>query len=386
MRYNYTDFEFTNNPYTDYPQSAISDTNWLKYHSTAGDFSNSNTIKRQVLPAGNVKSIIQSNNIPSTYITDFNTVTLRNINIKKTNFYIFGSRAYYDPQILSRYYVLKECHMFSDNEYWINRTTRLKSKGNYIMAVRSDYDIPIGFIGQKDRAITVKSNSPITFTDNIRNNSLDAKFTVETPKNGSITQLDGTKIFGNKLDLQTQGNISGINVTSLDESKPVNIIAKTGGNIDINVTGDIFIDNIMKISKDRLSKNTVDLTATGNIKMEEAPRRHFEGDKINLTSKNGKIEVNGIEPGYNPIADDPTSASLNASAYGDIYIKSVSDNLRIGQIKSTTGNVTIHAYGRLIDVTGDQSTSIANEQISEKIDRWVNTGLIAGPDRNNEYI
>ena len=161
MRYNYTDFEFTNNPYTDYPQ------------------------------------------IPSTYITDFNIVTLRNVNIKKTNFYIFGSRAYYDPQILSRYYVLKECHMFSDNEYWINRTARLKSKGNYIMAVRSDHDIPIGFIGQKDGAITVKSNSPITFTDNIRNNSLDATFTVETPKNGSITQLDGTKIFGNKLDLQT---------------------------------------------------------------------------------------------------------------------------------------------------------------------------------------
>ena len=252
---------------------------------------------------------------------------------------------------------------------------QLKYKGTYVASMRADYPIEIGFIGKKDGSITVTSKGGVTLTDTIRGNSAGAKLSVNSSKD--VAQKNVVDVYSNNANLEASGDIKGIKITALDEQKPVEFSAKTNGDINATITGKVNLGDVK-------AKNVADLTATGDIT--QSGGKTVKSDRIDLTSKNGTVKAN-VETGRQSIGNDPLSASLNVSAYGNIDITQNQNDLRIGRIKSTTGDVKISApSGRLIDALPGNAETLNSEDIDERIQKWIDTGLIAGADRNNAHI
>lgn len=155
--------------------------------------------------------------------------------------------------------------------------------------------------------------------DTIRNNGSGANLNVSGK---DIAQKSGVNIYGNHANFDASGSVTGINITALDEKKPIAFSAKASkGSIDATLTGGANLGNVT-------SKSQIDLTATGDITMQNS-NALIKSDKINLTSKYGKIAA---------LVNTP---DLNATAYGDIDFRSNND-LRIGMIESQNGDVTLN--------------------------------------------
>lgn len=294
---------------------------------------------------------------------------------QKYDFKFGGDAPVVDYKVLNRSFYRTERKLFKDNDYRIMWDEQRKYKGTYVASIRADYPIDIGFIGKKDGSITVSGNGGVTLTDTIRNNSAGAKLSLNSGK--GITQKNGVDVYSNNAILDASGDLKGINITALDDQKPVEFSAKTKGNIDASITGKLNLGDVS-------AKSTVDLTATGDIM--QSGGKTVKSDRIDLTSKNGSVKAN-VETGRQSVGDDSLSASLNVSAYGNIDITQNQNDLRIGRIKSATGDVKIAApSGRLIDALPGNANTLSGEDIDERVRKWIDTGLIAGADRNNAHI
>lgn len=294
---------------------------------------------------------------------------------QKYDFKFGGDASVIDYKVLKRSFYRTERKLFKDNDYRIMWDEQLKYKGTYVASMRADYPIDIGFIGKKDGSITITGKGGVTLTDTIRNNSSGAKLSVNSSKD--VTQKNVVDIYSNNANLEASGDLKGIKITALDEQKPVEFSAKTNGDIDATITGKVNLGDVK-------AKNVADLTATGDIT--QSGGKTVKSNRIDLTSKNGAVTAN-VETGRQTVDDDPLSASLNVSAYGNIDITQNQNDLRIGRIKSTTGDVKITApSGRLIDALPGNANTLSGEDIDERIQKWIDTGMIAGADRNNAHI
>ena len=323
-----------------------------------------------------------------------------------------------------------------DNAWWkyydtttINFTKSEGTRYTYDARIKADNPIDIKFIGkdagQSTINVTAKGTGNIELAGNIGNTKLyentvgdvtnrTEKGTVNiTAENGAIMQTGGS-LYGSDINLAARKDITGIDIVAGDNVNLSAVQVDFAGNtntaleqnqIDLIVNaaygakGNVQLGNIGAATKDgnvfkAMDGNTgltglVDITTTGSEgNITQASNASIVGDRINLTSNNGGIygskNADGttslkVYAGQQPVGLDTLDASINAKAQGDINLEQTSGNMRLGQVISTNGDVTLTINnGDLVDAlpyaTSERGT------IDDMLARWKSIGLIDGSE------
>lgn len=251
----------------------------------------------------------------------------------------------------------------------------------YVASVKADRDIDIGFIGKDSGNVNVISNGSLSFDGKLGSTANGSINLVSN--NGSITQT-GVNMVSDNISLKAKTGINNIGVTSVTDNVKLTATNEKSGNIDITVSssygkaGNALVNSIINQGTGKIN-----LTADGNINQaKDSTGAAIAGSRINLVSNNGSIGNDGglkVKAGTNVVdATDSLSASLNATAKYDIDLTQTEGDMRVGQIKSRQGNVTITvANGNVIDALPDGEV-IDRGDTEALIQKWKDLGLITG--------
>lgn len=258
------------------------------------------------------------------------------------------------------------------------------STQTYMSSVKADHAIDIGFIGQTNGTIDINSNSNIALNGSLKNNNSLGSTTINS-STGSIVQNGGI-IHSDNVNLNAVTGIKNINISSIGNNINLNAVTKNG-DISIGTTaglkdGKLTQGNLV-LNKVTTGSGTVDLSAYGNITQKNSNDVSVKGNRINLNSTLGGIDL--IVQGGTEVTStgDSLSNSINAKAKNNISLTQATGDFRIGTVESEEGDITINVKnGSLVDAlpTGEMQTDYSTE---DKIERWKELGLIAGSE---EYL
>lgn len=249
----------------------------------------------------------------------------------------------------------------------------------YVASVKADNPIKIGFIGHDNGNINVNSNGSVDIKGKLAS-TVGGSINL-TSNNGSITQ-NGVNMVSDNVNLLAQTGINNIGITSIGDTVNLSATNNKSGDIDITVAGaygkagNVLVGSIVNSGNDE-----VHLTADGNIN-QKGNDASIIGKRIDLSSINGAIGSNGtlqIKAGTEVVdATDSLSASINANAKGNINLTQTEGDMRVGQIKSEHGDVTINVTeGNVVDALPDGEI-IDRGDTDALIQKWKDLGLISG--------
>ena len=249
----------------------------------------------------------------------------------------------------------------------------------YVASVKADNPINIGFIGHDNGNINVNSNGSVDIKGKLAS-TVGGSINL-TSNNGSITQ-NGVNMVSDNVNLIAQTGINNIGITSIGDTVNLSAANNKSGDIDITVAGaygkagNVLVGSIVNSGNDE-----VHLTADGNIN-QKGNDASIIGKRIDLSSINGAIGSNGtlqIKAGTEVVdATDSLSASINANAKGNINLTQTEGDMRVGQIKSEQGDVTINVTeGNVVDALPDGEI-IDRGDTDALIQKWKDLGLISG--------
>ena len=249
----------------------------------------------------------------------------------------------------------------------------------YVASVKADNPINIGFIGHDNGNINVNSNGSVDIKGKLAS-TVGGSISL-TSNNGSITQ-NGVNMVSDNVNLLAQTGINNIGITSIGDTVNLSAANNKSGDIDITVAGaygkagNVLVGSIVNSGNDE-----VHLSADGNIN-QKGNAASIIGKRIDLSSINGAIGSNGtlqIKAGTEVVdATDSLSASINANAKGNINLTQTEGDMRVGQIKSEHGDVTINVTeGNVVDALPDGEI-IDRGDTDALIQKWKDLGLISG--------
>ena len=249
----------------------------------------------------------------------------------------------------------------------------------YVASVKADNPINIGFIGHDNGNINVNSNGSVDIKGKLAS-TVGGSINL-TSNNGSITQ-NGVNMVSDNVNLLAQTGINNIGITSIGDTVNLSAANNKSGDIDITVAGaygkagNVLVGSIVNSGNDE-----VHLTADGNIN-QKGNAASIIGKRIDLSSINGAIGSNGtlqIKAGTEVVdATDSLSASINANAKGNINLTQTEGDMRVGQIKSEHGDVTVDVTeGNVVDALPDGEI-IDRGDTDALIQKWKDLGLISG--------
>ena len=249
----------------------------------------------------------------------------------------------------------------------------------YVASVKADKTINIGFIGHDNGNINVNSNGSVDIKGKLA--STAGGSINLTSNNGSITQ-NGVNMVSDNVNLIAQTGINNIGITSIGDTVNLSAANHKSGDIDITVAGAYGkAGNVLVASIVNSGNDEIHLTADGNIN-QSGNDASIIGKRIDLSSINGAIGNSGklqIKSGTEVVdATDSLSASINANAKGNINLTQTEGDMRVGQIKSEQGNVTINVTeGNVVDALPDGEI-IDRGDTDALIQKWKDLGLISG--------
>lgn len=257
--------------------------------------------------------------------------------------------------------------------------------------LKADYDIGIDFIGDGKGDISVTSGGDMTLAGNISNASVvDENSQIVGKGSVSLTSQNGA-ITGNGIinsddvNLKAAGDIN-VNHAAIGSGAAVNIASDNG---DIHFTsskGDLAIEQAVTGGANPITAETgsVYLEAAGSILDAHTSGDYaVKGQRIDLVSKTGSIGTEDtaltILGGSELYSSDTMASSVNASAAGDIVLTQTDGNMRLGTIVSTGGDAVLTVEdGSFVDAHPSENSSSSSAQ--DKIDRWIESGLISEAD------
>jgi len=212
---------------------------------------------------------------------------------------------------------------------------------------RADRPITINFIGEAEADIAVNSNygGRILIEGPIRNTTGTTTLTTNT----SIIQTNKDEAIQGRKVVLTAGTgatntISDARV-NLSEVGIFSLVATAGGNISITETfGTMAVDKVISSSGDtKLTSQDGIIVASGTS---QSPL--IQGQSITL---DGGVGTLGASTKFLKLNSGTTTTSkLAATAAGDIFLEEISGNLRINQVISTLGSVSLTiSNGTLVD-------------------------------------
>lgn len=316
--------------------------------------------------------------------------------------------------------------------YW---TEASGTRDTYDASIKADNPIHVKFIGKdaNDGKIDISSNTGIEMTGNIGNTKLYETKTNDqvtsrlekgtvtiSSRDGSLLQSGGA-LYGENIQLAAAKNIQDINIVAGDvvnlsavqDATGKDFLEQNGINITVNAgylaKGNVVLGNMGSVTAETkdgqitykpLEDSTgvtglVDIRTTGSegtISQKDGAVR-IVSDRINLTSTNGSMygqkQADGIYTalkvyaGQQPIGLDTLDASVNAKAKGNISLEQTSGDMRIGQIISTDGDVSLTvAKGSVVDALPYVSNDRGDAD--DLLARWRSLGLIDGNEEMQE--
>ncbi|MFM8188319.1 MAG: hypothetical protein ACKN85_07560, partial [Pirellula sp.] len=227
---------------------------------------------------------------------------------------------------------------------WVNET-KADQIGTH--SFRADRPITINFIGETEADVTVNSTSGgrILIEGPIRNTTGTTTLNSST----SIIQTNKDEAIQGRKVVLTAGTGSSHTITdarvNLSEVGLFSLLATAGGNITITETlGAMAVDKVISTS------GSTKLTAQDGITVASSTTQSpaIQGQSIVLNGGVGTLGTSNKALKLNTGTD--VTSKLAANASGDIFLEEISSNLRIDQIISAQGNVSLTiSNGTLID-------------------------------------
>lgn len=283
------------------------------------------------------------------------------------------------------------CHKYTE----LTWDTKTGKTNIYVASVKADNPIDIGFIGQADGNSTVQvtANSDVILAGDLGNKTLYSTYTGSdtaysqkgkvdiSSTNGTITGTGGS-IYADEATVSSYGSMENLSFTAGDEMKLTLGIEGQDQLAEREIIG-------TQIKSNREAKGNVVLKGTGsdNTDLIEITNSGNEGNittadgatikarRIDLASDNGAIKAT-VKGGDTPLGSDTMSASVNATAKGDIELTQKTGDIRVGRVYSSEGNVTLNVPGgSLVDALDYRSQGVDNEGVL--LGKWLSAGLIS---------
>lgn len=247
-------------------------------------------------------------------------------------------------------------------------TVTTGSSQTYQHSIKADHDIGIRFIkGEGQQSINIQGAQDVTLGGTIINTNNDSWLNVTS--GSAITQESGATLVGNHLNMNAQTGIQGIDALAKSNDSVETLLKTTAGDIDAAINGD------MAVSSVTTGQGNISLSATGDITSLNGSSI-VSGDRIDLTS-GGAVDLI-VHGGQTPFVTDSMSASINATAKGNITLTQDDGDMRIGTIVSEQGDVTLTAKeGSFIDALTAEDT-VDDSEATARIQKWRDLGLIEG--------
>lgn len=305
------------------------------------------------------------------------------------------------------------CH----THYVVTWTESQGQSETYYASLKANESFDIVFVGNNDSKIDITSDkNDIELTGNIGNTQLyknDPQYMYQNVEKGTvnITASDGSiirtggSIYGQNITLAASQDIENVNITAGDvvNLQAVNVGGRGGYKYDIDVdieaahgaAGKVMLGSVGAASiaiNDGTVSYTSLINSTGNTGL---VRINAEGDitqkygvaisadRIDVNSAYGSIYGNdgglSVYAGQTASISNTLSASLNATAQGNISLTQLDGNMRLGRVYSEAGDVTLTVNnGSVVDALPYEDDSRGDLQALQK--RWQSIGIIAGND------
>ena len=250
-------------------------------------------------------------------------------------------------------------------------------------SIAADKGIQIGFLsGSGNDSIAIKGNQNIELAGSIANAGKAGGVNI-TSTGGAISAASNAYIVSDNVNLNAN---TGIDVNHSAIGTVANITAVTNsGDIGFNsASGDLNIVKMATGGDNPISASTgnVSITAQGSI-LDASGGTAIKGKRIDLVSKTGTIGTKdkalNIQAGSELYSSNTMESSVNASAKSDIVLTQANGDMRLGHIESASGDVVLTASnGSFADATRNSEAGLSDSQ--DKIDRWLEAGLISDKD------
>ncbi|KRD96355.1 hypothetical protein ASE63_11720, partial [Bosea sp. Root381] len=237
-------------------------------------------------------------------------------------------------------------------------------------SVKADNPFAVSFAGNAAGRVNITSNGSVRQNGTIVNPS---GTTTIVASGGSFTQTNNATILSNNLNLTARDSIgtqsSAIKVT-LTSGAQLSAITGSGG-INLDVTGSARVA-ALRADGTPNAYGDIRVHATGSLETGTSASANVVGRNITLASANGSIGSVTNPMKMRAVATQLANGSyvdgiVNVSALGDIGVAQLAGDLRVGEIRSETGNVRIDVNaGRLVSATGQTAAqALSAEQLSE---------------------
>lgn len=279
---------------------------------------------------------------------------------------------------------------YGDAIYSWTETTGASTSSTY--TIKADEPVDVMFMNGSNGDINITSNQDMLLNGNISSasdsNHNGIGSVTLTSQHGKVSAVGDAVINTDDLTIRAQTGVN-VNHAAIGDSANVDVATNSGDISFISSHGDLNIQQMITGGDDMSA-------ATGNVYLEAAGSildAHTSGDyavkgqRIDLISKMGSIGTKNkaltILGGSELYSSDTMASSVNASAKGDIVLTQVDGNMRLGTIASTDGDAVLTvADGSFVDAHPSENSSSSSAQ--DKIDRWLESGLIDKNDKANE--
>ncbi|OUO48039.1 hypothetical protein [Megasphaera sp. An286] len=270
---------------------------------------------------------------------------------------------------------------------WITENTTSTTTTS---SIKADKPITIGFVGGKanEGKIDIRGNQNIELAGNISNAEVNGEgkgYVSISSGTGSIIAGSNANILSDDVRLDAA---TGIDVThsAIGDAAHVALSTDSGDIRFESYHGDITVEQAVTGGANPITAETgnVYLEAAGSILDGHTSGNYaVKGQRIDLVSTGGSIGTKDkaftVLGGSELYSSDTMASSVNASAAGDIVLTQTSGNMRLGTIESTNGDAVLTVTkGSFVDAHPSENSSSSSAQ--DKIDRWLESGLINAKD------
>ena len=269
-------------------------------------------------------------------------------------------------------------------------------------SIAADKEISIGFIGSgnKEGNINVTGNKDMLLAGNISNAEVDGKgkgSVTLTSETGSVSAIGSANINSDDVNIKAATGVD-VNHAAIGDTANINVATDSGDISFVSSAGDLKIEQMITgitykddgtIDTDNIDASTgsVYLEAQGDILDAAKGDYTVKGQRIDLVSHTGSIGTKDkaltVLGGSELYSSDAMASSVNAQANGDIVLTQTNGNMRLGTINSENGDAVLTVNnGSFVDAHPSENND--NSSAQEKIDRWLEAGLINSGDEADE--
>lgn len=268
-------------------------------------------------------------------------------------------------------------------------TTENATTSSTTSSIKADIPIQIGFLGNGNKSgdINVNSNQNIELAGNISNAEVGGagKGSVTlTSETGSVSAIGSANINSDDVNIKAATGVD-VNHAAIGDTANINVATDSGDISFVSGAGSLNIEQMITGGTNAIDAETgsVYLEAQGNILDAAKGNYAVKGQRIDLISHTGSIGTKGkaltVLGGIELYSSDTMASSVNAQANGDIVLTQANGNMRLGTINSENGDAVLTVTnGSFVDAHPSENND--NSSAQDKIDRWLEAGLIADED------